>query len=239
MVNGELKFAFTIFTNPFNIKTMIAEAVNYLEAIERLPRDGTLVLYGVPWDEYDEVLLQTEDKSAYRISYNDGILKIMSPRPDHEYPKDVALRLATIYADEFDIMLESYGSTTYRRRKKAKGAEPDTSFYVQNAARMVARREIDLEKDPPPDVVVEVDTTNESIEKFAIYAALEVPEIWRYDGEKFEILALDGERYREVSNSLALPRISADILTEYLERGKVEGQTAMLKAFRRYLRNEI
>ena len=218
---------------------MIAEAVNYLEAIERLPRDGTLVLYGVPWDEYDEVLLQTEDKSAYRVSYNDGILKIMSPRPDHEYPKDVALRLATIYADEFDIMLESYGSTTYRRRKKAKGAEPDTSFYVQNAARMVARREIDLEKDPPPDVVVEVDTTNESIEKFVIYAALEVPEIWRYDGEHFEIFALDGERYREVSNSLALPRINANILTEYLERGKVEGQTAMLKAFRRYLRNEI
>ena len=215
---------------------MIAEAVNYLEAIERLPRKGTLVLYGVPWDEYDEVLSQTGDKPAYRVSYNDGILKIMSPRPDHEYPKDVALKLATIYADEMDVMLESYGSTTYRRRKKAKGAEPDTSFYVQNASRMIARTEIDLEKDPPPDVVVEVDTTNESTDKFEIYAALRVPEIWRYADQHFEILVLNKDQYRKSSNSLALPLISAEILTEYLNRGKTEGQTAMLKAFRNFLR---
>ena len=217
---------------------MIAEAVDYLEAIERLPRNGTLVLYGVPWEEYEEVLAQTESKPAYRVSYNDGILKIMSPRPDHEYPKDVALSLVRTYADELDIMLESYGSTTYRQSKKAKGAEPDTSFYVQNAARMIARTEIDLEKDPPPDVVVEIDTTNESTEKLEIYAALGVPEIWRYASEKFEILLLENDHYRETSNSLSLPLISAEILTEYLNRGKTEGQTAMLKAFRRFLRNE-
>jgi Uma2 family endonuclease len=217
---------------------MIAEAVDYLEAIERLPRNGTLVLYGVPWEEYDEILTITENKPAYRVSYSDGILKIMSPRPDHEYPKDVALSLVRTYADELDIMLESYGSTTYRRSKKAKGAEPDTSFYVQNASRMIARTEIDLEKDPPPDVVVEVDTTNESIDKFEIYAALSVPEIWRFDGKHFEIFVLSENVYRETSESLALPRLSAQILTEYFNLGKTQGQTAMLKAFRRYLRNE-
>lgn len=218
---------------------MIAEAVDYLEAIERLPRNGTLVLYGVPWEEYDEILTLTENKPAHRVSYNDGVLKIMSPRPDHEYPKDVALKLVTVYADELDIMLESYGSTTYRRRKKAKGAEPDTSFYVQNASRMIARTEIDLEKDPPPDVVVEVDTTNESTGKFEIYAALSVPEIWRFDGKNFQILVLSENEYRETSESLALPRLSAQILTEYFNLGKTQGQTAMLKAFRRYLRNEV
>ena len=147
---------------------MIAETVDYLEAIERLPRSGTLVLYSVPWEEYTEVLAQTENKPAYRVSYNDGILKIMSPRPKRERLKDSILDLATIYADELNIMLESYGSTTYRQRKKAKGAEPDTSFYVQKAA-----------------------------------------------------------------------RLSAQLLTEYLNLGKTAGQTAMLKAFRRFLRNEI
>ncbi len=138
-----------------------------------------------------------------------------------------------------DSMLESYGLTTYRRRKKAKGAEPDTSFYVQNASRMITRTVIDLEKDPPPDVVVEVDTTNESTDKLKIYTALGVPEIWRYDGERFDILLLNENRYAENFNSLALPLISAEVLTEYLNRGKIEGQTAMLKAFRRFLRNEI
>jgi Uma2 family endonuclease len=216
---------------------MIAEAVNYLEAIERLPRDGTLVLYGVPWEEYEEILVQMEDKPACRVSYNSGVLKIMSPRADHEYPKDVALRLVSAYAEEMDIMLESYGSTTYRERKKAKGAEPDTSFYVQNAEQMIARDDIDLEKDPPPDVVVEVDTTNESLDKLEIYAALGVPEVWRFDGRRFQILVLGEKIYGESDHSLALPLITADVLSEYLERGRSEGQTAMLKAFRRFLQS--
>lgn len=214
---------------------MIAEAVDYLEAIERLPHNGTLVLYGVPWEEYEEILVQMEGKPACRVSYNDGVLKIMSPRSGHEYPKDVALSLVRTYADEFDIMLESYGSTTYRERKKAKGAEPDTSFYVQNAHRMIACDDIVLEKDPPPDVVVEVDTTNESLDKLEIYAALSVPEIWRSDGRRFQILVLGENGYAESDSSPALPLITADILTEYLERGRSEGQTAMLKAFRRFL----
>ena len=214
---------------------MIAEAVNYLEIIDQLPRDGTLVLYDVSWDEYEEILVQMESKPACHVSYNNGVLKIMSPRSDHEYPKDVALRLVSVYAEELDIMLESYGSTTYRERKKAKGAEPDTSFYVQNAARMIACDDIRLEKDPPPDVVVEVDTTNESLDKFEIYAALGVPEIWRFDGRRFHIFVLQEGRYSDTGSSIALPLVTADVLTEYLERGKSEGQTAMLKAFRRFL----
>lgn len=217
---------------------MIAEAVDYMTAIEHLPPNGTLVLRDVSWEEYEELLTQMESKPAYRVSYNNGVLKIMSPRADHEYPKDVALSLARIYADEMDFMLESYGSTTYRRRKKAKGAEPDTSFYVQNASRMIARREINLEKDPPPDVVVEVDVTNESLDKLEIYAALGVPEIWRFDGERFQILLLNENTYAETSNSHALPLISREVLTEFLNRGLDEGQTAMLKAFRRFLRQE-
>jgi Uma2 family endonuclease len=217
---------------------MIAEPLNYLQAIEHLPINGTLILRDVSWEEYEDLLVQMENKPAHRVSYNDGILKIMSPRPDHEYPKDIALSLVRIYDDEFDMMLESYGSTTYRRRKKAKGAEPDTSFYVQNATQMIARREIDLEKDPPPDVVVEVDTTNESLDKLEIYAALGVPEVWRYDGGRFQILLLRENTYAETSRSQALPLISAEVLTEFLNRGQGEGQTAMLKAFRRFLRQQ-
>ncbi len=215
---------------------MITEAANYLDAVDRLPRDGTLVLYGVPWEEYEDLLVLMEDKPACHVSYNDGVVKIMSPRADHEYPKDVALSLVRVYADELDIVLESYGSTTYRERKKAKGVEPDTSFYVQNAERMIARKEIDLENDPPPDVVVEVDTTNESFDKLEIYAALRVPEIWRFDGHWFQILALGENTYSETANSLALPLITGEILTEYLNLGEINGQTAMLKAFRRFLK---
>ncbi len=84
-------------------------------------------------------------------------------------------------------------------------AEPDTSFYVQNAARMIGKRRIDLETDPPPDVVVEIDVSNESLSKFPIYAALGVPEIWLYDGQEARFYQLSEQSYREIPRSLAFP----------------------------------
>ena len=46
---------------------------------------------------------------------------------------------------------------------------------VTNADRIIGKREIDLESDPPPDLVVEVDITNESFTKSPIYAACAFP----------------------------------------------------------------
>ena len=215
---------------------MIAETVSYLEAVECLPGNGALLLHNVSWEEYETVLEEFQSQPAYRISYNDGVLKIMSPRADHEFPKDCVLQMATVYADEFDIDIESYGSTTYRRRRKTKGAEPDTSFYVQHASEMRGREAIDLERDAPPDVVVEVDATNESLDKFEIYAALQVPEIWRFDGRDFKIHRLVESKYETAQNSIALPLISARMLTAFLQVARENGRTAMLKQFRRTLR---
>lgn len=215
---------------------MISETTSYLEAVEYLPPNGTLLLHNVAWEDYENILEEMESKPAHRVSYNDGVLKIMSPRADHEFPKDCVSALLTIYADELDIDIESYGSTTYRRCRKAKGAEPDTSFYVQNAAQVRGRKDIDLEHDTPPDVVFEVDITSESLDKFEIYAALQVPEIWRFDGQDFKIHTLSETGYQTIENSVALPLISGDMLTEFLQIAGEKGQTAMLKQFRKRLR---
>ena len=215
---------------------MIAEATDYLEAVEHLPKNGTLLLHNISWAEYEEILTKFQNKSAYRLSYNCGVLKIMSPRPDHEFPKDVVLILVRVYAEEFDIELDSYGSTTYRRRKKAKGAEADTSFYLRNAAKVRGKGEFDLETDPPPDVVVEIDISNESLDKFEIYAALKVSEIWRFDGKSFKIHILFENKYETVSNSVELPLISGALLDEFLQIGREKGQSAMVKIFRQRLK---
>ena len=59
---------------------MIAETISYLEAIEYLPPNGTLLLHNVAWEDYENLLEQMAGKPAHRVSYNDGVLKIMSPR---------------------------------------------------------------------------------------------------------------------------------------------------------------
>jgi len=53
------------------------------------------------------------------------------------------LRLADVAADEMDCDLESSGSTTFKEESFAKGAEPDTCFYVQHAVR-VAGKEMEM-----------------------------------------------------------------------------------------------
>jgi len=215
---------------------MLAQADIYLDAIEHLPSGAMLRLHNVSWDEYEELLAQMENKPGYRVSYDQGRLEIMSPRADHEKPKEFILVLARVLAEETDTTLETLGSTTYRRRKKLKGAEPDTSFYVRNAAHMIGRQTLDLEVDPPPDVVVEIDTTNESLSKFSIYAALGVPELWLYDGNKMLFHQLTEQHYTEIPRSLSFPLLAAEVLTGFLERSQTEGQTAALRAFRQWAR---
>ena len=53
---------------------------------------------------------------------------------------------------------------------------------------------MDLAVDPPPDLAIEIDITSSSVDREEIYAALGVPEIWRYDGDTLRIflLRLDG-----------------------------------------------
>ncbi len=93
-----------------------------------------------------------------------------------------------------------------------------------------------LRKDPPPDVVVEVDTTNESLSKFNIYAALAVPEIWRYDGKRTYMHSLARRSYTPISESLSFPGLTIEMVAEFMEDAKLRSQTKALAAFRKRLR---
>ena len=133
--------------------------------------------------------------------------------------------------------MKRFGSTTYRRKRKRKGAEPDLSFYVQNAHLMEGQPSLDLDIDPPPDVVVEIGMTSESSSKFSIYAALGVNEIWLYNGMQAHFYQLDEGTYIEIDRSIAFPLLTLEVLTEFLEISKAEGQTSTLKAFRQWVKD--
>ena len=216
---------------------MSTRSAEYLEAIEHLPAGAILVFQQVSWEEYENLLGDLVDRPGLRVSYDEGRLEIMSPLPEHERYKEFVLRLAAVLSDELDIPLESFGSTTWRRRKLRKGAEPDTCFYVADTQRIVGKRRISLETDPPPDIIVEIDTTNESVSKFPIYAAFGVPEIWRYDGNRVQMYELTRDlSYLEILASRFLPYLTGAKLAEALEASKTQGHTGALKAFRQKIR---
>jgi Uma2 family endonuclease len=212
---------------------------NYLDIIERLPAGALLRLPNVAWDEYEHLLSQMELHPGHRLSYDSGRLDIMSPNREHEVFKAFISRMVNVLAEELGLEVETTGSTTLRRKRIGKGVEPDESFYIQNAARVVGRSTFDSDVDPPPDVAVEIDMSNDSLDKLHLYAALGVPEIWRYDGRRTHFYKLAGENYEVIQISLAFPTFTAEDLTQYLVQSKNEGQTSALREFRKAIRARV
>ena len=56
-------------------------------------RDEVHIYSNVQWEEYENILLELGDSSWCRVSYLDGLLKIMSPGINHERIKEFQLIL--------------------------------------------------------------------------------------------------------------------------------------------------
>lgn len=195
-----------------------------------------ILLMNVSWADYERFLDDFEEKAGWRLAYNEGNLEIMPPLMEHETPSRVIDKFVWVYCEHFDLTVESAGSTTYRRQLEKKGVEPDACFYIQNADKIIGKSRL-LKPDnyPVPDIAVEIDITHGSLDKFPIYAALEVPEIWIYDGETVSFYELGAKNYHQISHSRALPLLAAEKLTGFLEMSRTKGQTFALKSFRKWL----
>jgi Uma2 family endonuclease len=142
---------------------MSVQTASYIEAIEHLPKGATLRIPAVPWEDYEQLLADLGDEYHVRVSYNCGYLEIMSPLPEHEEFGEVVRYLAREITRELGVKLEARGSMTIRRALQSKGVEPDTCFYVQSAERIIGKRSLDFNIDPPPDIVVEIDVTIQEV----------------------------------------------------------------------------
>jgi Uma2 family endonuclease len=209
---------------------MSTQIANYYDIVSQLPEGASVTFNDVSWDEYEELLEQVGEAKGLRISYDNGSMQIMTISAEHEKYSEFIKRLMTVIQLRLRIDIPAFGSATMRKPRRAKGHEPDACFYVQTAPLIGNRVQIDFETDPPPDIVVEVDVHHDSRSRFPIYAALGVPEIWRYDAQVMTIyhLAEDTEsgelNYVERDTSAALPMLTARLLTEMLERMRTEGE---------------
>lgn len=200
------------------------------------PAEQRVLLNNVSWETYEHLLADHLDSSAPRFAYDRGMLEIMSPNPEHEKINRRIAQLVLAIADEIDIEAEDLGSTTFTREDLERGFEPDSCFYIQNEERVRGKTKLDLTVDPPPDLVMEVDITSPSLNKFPIYAQLGVPEVWRYDGEKFLIFELEGSGYVECPESLALRSLTNDVLSRFAREILTLERKAWLRKVREWAR---
>ena len=209
-----------------------------LRDIAGLTVNQKLILQGIDWDLYEKILDEFQGSNGLHFAYDDGFLEVEVPLAKHEIPIRLLSDLISIICLEKDIDVKNVGSTTFRKRAKAKGCEPDTAFYIQNESFVRGKNDIDLSNDPPPDLVIEVDVTSPSLNKLPIYAAIGIAEIWIYKGKYVEFLKLVGEDYRKINQSIALPMLSDEKATEFLENGLIESSTKWIKKIREWSKDK-
>ncbi|MEM8543533.1 MAG: Uma2 family endonuclease [Cyanobacteria bacterium P01_H01_bin.119] len=196
-----------------------------------------LLFHGLTWQRY-QILRETLslDNRNIRFTYLQGKLEVTMPLEVHEFSARLIELFIRILVVEFGMKVKTMGSTTLDREALARSAEPDNAYYIQNQPR-VAGRNVDLDQDPPPDLIVEVDITHTDIDKLALYAAMGIPEFWRYNGEVWRIYILQDGEYQEVEVSPTFPQVPKVKLYEFLAMARQDEVKAEL-ALRQWARGK-
>lgn len=201
------------------------------------PAGQKIILTGVSWETYQRLLADHQESSGTRFSYNEGTLGIMVMSARHEEPNRTLAALVEVLVEEFGLDLRRLGSTTFQRPDLVKGFEPDSAFYICPAL-VVRDRPVDPATDPPPDLIIEVDVTSPSLNRFPIFAAFGAPEVWRYDGSRVAIYWLESGHYVEADSSPALAPLTGEMATRFLEESSRVSHGKWLRRVREWARQQ-
>ena len=141
------------------------------------------------------------------------------------------------YALHTGTDVQSYGSVTLRRPDLQKGLDPDACYYVANISALPhGGGPIDL-TNPPPDLSVEIELPPPLVDRMAIYGALGVPEVWRFNRNRLTIHVRrpDGT-YESTPVSPSFPRLHMDQFNRFVHIGLSSHQPAALDALMEWLR---
>jgi Uma2 family endonuclease len=182
-----------------------------------------IVLAGVTWQQYDTLVsLFINQFPALRMTYLEGTLELMTTSPEHERFKTIIGRLLEAYAEERDLDLNGYGSTTFRREAAARGLEPDECYCLGELQEV-------------PDLAIEVALTSGGIDKLSVYQGLGVKEVWFWQNQGFSVYVLGQTGYVDCDRSQLLPGLDLQLLSSFIDTAH---QTPSVKAYRQALRTQ-
>jgi len=193
--------------------------------------ESRVLLKNATWQQYIQ-FRDTDENRNTRMTFDRGSLELVSPTGLHESLKMLIGQCVAIWILERRIPIKSCGSTTFRREDMERGLEPDNCYYIQNESRVRGQTEIDLTIDPPPDLVIEIDVTSSSINRFSIYAAFGVPEIWRWHEDELNLFSLESGRYVKTTASQALPGFPFEKFMDIVGRRSSVDEMTLMSEFR-------
>lgn len=201
--------------------------------------ESRFLIHSLDWRGYERLLKILGDDGP-RVSYLNGLVELTSPGPIHEQRSQLLGRMVTLLTTELNIPIRALGSTTFKRRNRERGLEPDQCFYIQGVAMLQGRDLAMLDPLPRPDLVIEVEVTSALLDKLDIYAGLGVPEIWRHDRDGLTVLLLgpDGE-YVVAERSLSFPFLPMAGFRQQLAAFDPDAETAWNRSFWTWVREVV
>lgn len=203
-----------------------------------LDEQVSVILSNVSWNTYQNTIQEFNEKQSPRFYYEKGNLFIMPTSLEHEaiiFFLELFINFVTV---EWQIDCTGFRSATFQSEEIADGFEPDSCFYFgANEAIMLGKKRFNSSQDPAPDLIIEVDITSLSTNRQSIFAAFGVPEIWRFDGEKMQILKLENSQYTEIPNSLTLPKVTPEKLTEFLQKSETLSRLEWISEVRNWAKS--
>jgi len=202
-----------------------------MNVFQRARIEDRVVLHDVSWQAYEAYLADPE-VGHLRLTYDHGTLELCARLWSHERTR-VVLRFLIVQAMcRWRIKANSLGLTTLKREDLQYGLEPDDSLYVDNRKRVSKHTGIELPRDPPPDLAVEVDIIGSCLDRPAIYAALGIPELWRCDGESIRVYRLRPDAtYEPCARSLSFPALPLEGVAAVLHNKFEDGDGELWQAF--------
>lgn len=185
-------------------------------------RDQYVAINGT-WSVLEAILAVRGDSSATRLTYLDGRLELMSPSTSHEVIKKRIARLLEVWAEEFDVELDGYGSWTVKNKQRQAAAEADECYLVGH--RPVGKR---------PDLAIEVNWSEGGLAKLEVWSRLEVPEVWVWaDGNVMVYSRKPRGGYSRGKRSKLLPKLDLSLLMNFV---LIPNQLVAVKSYRAALR---
>ncbi|MGG6264664.1 Uma2 family endonuclease [Leptolyngbya sp. AN03gr2] len=204
-----------------------------INAIELAP-GSMMSIYNLSWQDFETLLTDLGESRNTRIAYYQGTLEIASSPTIYERSHRIITHILTTLLELRGRDWENFGSTTLKRPEVA-GIEPDTCFYIQNAALVQGCTDLNLDNYPPPDLAIEADVT--SITVVSAYEAMRVPEIWVYRNHTLKISLLQGDRYVESSTSPTFPELPIiTLIPQLVQTAIAQGTSRMLREVRQRFR---
>jgi Uma2 family endonuclease len=190
-----------------------------------------MVLDGVDWAAFEALGEALRDRPGLRLTYDRGTLEIMTTSSDHERYKKRLGRIVETLLEEFGILYVTAGAMTFKRPELERGMEPDDCFWIEHEPHVRDRLRIGP-SDPPPDLAIEIEVSRTVLDRLGIYAAMGIPEVWRFNGSTIRILRLEQGQYVERAESPVFPGILAEELAPFARWEPGENYAAVFRALR-------